>query len=253
METPTIAQTQRILVELDVLLDTRIATVSRVDADAAVTLISKPYLKRRSDEFSKLIPGFSDAAYQAAYATRDADTLARSRPTQSLEGLSKLVTQLETQLLDGDPTVSSVGVDINIYPYVLTDDECQGIANAVAHYCGQFSAIRCVNIPYRDLTFQRIRQEDWSAIFLYNFKDWIAESFTNYGNTQPMGTPAVTMFIPQLVVQLDDYNDEGNRRLPNGRFVDPFDATRVAFSAFVGIEFLPAEAFSIYMPPDADL
>lgn len=236
---------QRILVELDALLDTRIATIARLDPGIAADIVGPRYFNRPTDQFHLLDNRIDDVAYQMAYASRDLDTMAIARPTAALDWLGKMVRDLEKQFEEGAPTVTSLAVDVNVYPYRLSDEEAAQVGMSIAYYIGKFTSVNVINVPLAELSFAYIRAHRYTAVILYNFKEWIEASFKQYGDKQPMGVPAVTMFVPSLMADYTEYMDEKNRRLPDGRLLDPYEVTRETFAPFIGLEFTPSGLFSL--------
>lgn len=242
-----IKTTHVVLVELDALLDTRIATVARLYPQQAAKLLNQHYRNRPSDQFKILIPELDEDAYASAYAGRDTDTLAAARPTDMVIILSDIVDDLVTQIATGSPLVNSLSVEVNTYPYKLTSEEMDELSKAVSELTGIVVPVTAVYIPYESLDYDVIRANKYSVMVLYNYQDWFSKSHRKY-TTRPVGCPDVTIVAPALVVNGADLREEQKFTLPNGRVMDPFDATTAAVADLVCFTFLPVAAFSLIDP-----
>jgi len=163
---------QRILVMLDALLDTRIATVSKLSESAAVGLLGPDYFERYHDDFGLLTKGVvSTEAYQAAYAARDLETLQRSQMTGIVVMLNKMVATLQIQRVN-TPMVDEVTLEVNIWPYSLTSEQGEMYLTCIAAYIGMETPVTMVNIPPSALTPKAIA-ESWEAVILYDLDEWL--------------------------------------------------------------------------------
>lgn len=237
---------QGIYIEIDAILDTRIATVAMVNPDAAAELVSdERYWNRISDEFSYLIPGFDDAAYQTAYRNRNTDLLPKCRPTGMMLALEEILRELEVKLLAGNPDVEETFVDLNIWPYDLTPEEQNQMAECVRTACCTVTPVNIISLPYQQITFDHVRSAGWALMLMYNFSQWVDESFKNYTKDLSSGAPSVTLMTPAIVRSREELMDPKNLQLPNGNALDPFDVTAASFGTLVGLEFVATKYFSL--------
>lgn len=228
----------RILVWLDALLDTRIATVSQLDQQAAVKLLTDDrYESREVDDF-EAICGISKAQFQEAYAKRDVETLKVSRITGVPIYLDKLVRQLEKDA-NRTPHIDDIKIDINIWPYQLDQDEQDLLITMVMHYVGVETLARCVNYAPEEVTPSLLRR-DYTVHVIYSFAEWFekqAEAF------QVVKTPALAVVAPALykegIPKTEDLTVEGMG------VVSPFVLTPVMLSEMIRLDLIPARLFTI--------
>lgn len=244
-----IESTHVVHVELDALLDTRIATVARIRPKQAAKLLHPDYRARHSDQFSKLVMGLTDEEYQQAYRKRGFETLQLARPTDIVVVLSDIVKDLQSQLDNGSPIVQSVKVEVNYWPYDLTFEEVEEFRVAVKELCQIMADVEMVSLPLGSLNYEWIRASKYSVMVIYNWQEWFLEAHRGY-TERPVGCPRVTMIAPALVVDSNELRSDKKFYLPNGRYVDPFDATTMNSADLIGFNFLAASAFSLLNPSE---
>jgi len=231
----------RIHVMLDVLLDTRIATVAGINGEAAARMLGNPeYLERLNDDMEAITEGaVTNAAYRDAYAKRDLVTLALSRPTGAFKALDDLKRSLAANI-PNTPFADGFAFEINVWPYRMDEDEKRDVETAVAYWLGARTSIKVVDIPMADLTPYRL-SGGYSAVFLYSLDEW-----ARLHGKEAMHTPIrdVTLFCPRL------YKDRALTMeeciiAPDSSALDPFAETVNMWRDFVGIVFFPAAVYSI--------
>lgn len=243
METSTTKEI-RLMVELDALQDTRIATLAILNPSYASKVLSGNYTRRHSDEFHLDAPGLTEEAYKEAYAKRDVTTLQNSLPTPVVFLLSDTVKDIERDIIIGHPVYNDVVVDVNTYPYQLTAEEQYLIADAVKENSSLVCKVQCVYIPYKTLTTEYIRNAEYGALIIYNFRQWLYESLEGYSD-KPNGVPDVSLIVPALLDSRATAADEALRTLPNGKTLDPFDSVTHTLSYLIGCRFIDAANYSL--------
>lgn len=229
-----------ILVELDCLLDTRIATVAQMDSLAAVELIDNDYWKRISDDFATLSGGLiTNEAYQAQYAKRDKETLKGSRPTNLVNFLHDLVVSLENSPRRG-VDYDRVVVDVNIHPYSLSDEERTMLVNSIMVFSGGKTEVRIVKLPMGLVSPHELKTR-WRSVFMYDFDGWFTQ---HQASVKTMNSPDTHLFVPQLLRE----HQEEVPSIVEGNEESEFDTWRameLAFSPKVCLEMLPAFEYSL--------
>jgi len=233
----------RVLVSLDALLDTRIATISQIDSEAAVKLVDNPaYYERRTDDFTELC-GIGREQFKDAYARRNKATLQKSLITHIPFMLDELICRLEEQE-DGTPYQEGLGLDVNIWPYVeLSESERNMLINAVMARAGRQTIPNIVCIPPEQLTPSMVKTT-YSGLILYDFRDWFQHHMQMF---QAVPCPRTTVLTPALfhdrIPEPEEYLEEGMRK-----DVSPFELMRFALLECFGAEFLKPTFFSLYRP-----
>lgn len=232
----------RVLVSLDALLDTRLATVSRLDQQAACRLLQHPdYYTRQIDDFASLC-GIDRERFAAAYAQRDVETLKRSLITHIPFMLHELMRHLELSE-DDTPFETALGLDVNVWPYELSEAESDALTLAVMVRAGHQTIPRVVRIAPEALTPARIKSE-YSGMILYDLREWLQHHVEAFA---AIPCPRVTVLVPALfherIPEPEEYLTEGIRR-----DVSPFELTRLGAIEMVGLDFIRPSLFSIYQP-----
>lgn len=235
---------QRLLVELDALLDTRLATVSMVNPDAAIAVMDDTYRERQFDVFSYLYPEFDDAAYLQRYARRNWETLKNARPTVMAFILAGICQRMGAEIATGSPTLTSAEVHINCYPYDLTGEEQDLICVAVQKRCGFDIRVTAVFIPHYELNTHRIAGDEYSALILYNFKDWFECVFAK-PDPPPREIPSVTVYAPLLYQSKEALAESIVHAEEVEECKDPHVALRAVMSNIIGLDFSNVDQFSI--------
>lgn len=242
---------QRIVVELDALLDTRLGTIAKLYPAIATEIVGNPelfrkYQNRRSDDFSRIHPGIDTARYQAAYMLRDVDTLKRSTITEMIPFLSVMIREIERAEITGDAEVTGGEIILNTWPYKLTPDETYAFQVAVMTRAGLHTPVSAIHLPPHELTTTKIANERWVGLILYSLDTWLNETFKTYPrNQKPTCVPAASLITPALLINEEGVDDPVKRQMPNGEPLDPFIATRWNFAELIGIDFTPPSAFSV--------
>ena len=233
----------RVLVELDALLDTRLATLSRMDQQAAVACLKDPrYFGRQIDDFTEVC-GVGRAAFLDAYRQRDVQTLEASTMTEIPLILAELTMKLEADIVD-TPFASEIVVEVNCHPYVLDAEEKEAVALGVAGRCGQKTRVVCVDLPPSELTPSFIKDR-YSGIILYNFRDWMEVQMENF-KTHRM--PRVSVLAPALHHDKVAAPDEFSRTGVSPE-ISIFQLTEIGMVEMFALSLLPPVNFSIARIP----
>lgn len=233
-------EVKTLLVELDCLLDTRLATVSHLDQEAATALLTDPaYRERDRDDFGELTQGrITHDQFIEAYAARDKDVLKQARPTRIIKLVHEIALEIEQQRMT-TPGIDSLVIDINVYPYELSDTEREYICSAIRYYVGMEPTIQTVSITPEDLTPTAIR-DNWDGVILYDFDQW----FTHHANAlNTVLIPRHLMFVPALFIKRvenpEDLVVEGAENMT------PFTMLEMSMVERLSLEMLRPKEFSI--------
>lgn len=236
--------TETVYVELDALLDTRLAVVSSIDQEAAVKLVRSPeYFTRDSDDFSA-ITGIPHEQYLEAWGKRNVDVLKRSLRTGMPTLLQELMTKLEIQE-ENTPFRQNTDLEVNIWPYTdLNPSEREMLCLSVMAHAGIQTIPRVVCYDPRELTPQRLRHK-LSGMIIYNLRDWLQHHMEVFGKVV---APEVAVLTPALYngerVDLTQLANDPDLRTD----VSPFALTEVACSEWFQLNYLDVKHFSIWRP-----
>lgn len=226
-------------VDLDALLDTRIATLALHDSTAAAEAVkSESYFNRDINDFSEWTD-LTVEQFNELYAKRDVRTLKGSFRTHIPALLERILMDLTAQELTG-PTVTSPKVFVNSYPYQLSEEEREMLGYAIAHFAGINVPVTVGSIPYENLT-PTVIQKQFSGLIFYNFRDWLAFQHETLKKTKLQETLVIA---PQLYhekrVGVDEYRYDNMRE-----DVDPWDLFKVGFLELFDIQTIPMSQYCI--------
>lgn len=224
----------KILVSLDCLLDTRIGVIAQKYPEKVSKLLSgRSYFERIQDRFD----GIEHEEFVELYKNRNVETLKCSMMTNATLLMGTLVKTSANQVLSGSAPVRMI-FDINIYPYVLDEDERNDLLGVLEFHVGDAPEYNIVSIPNEFLT-PVICKSQYAVLVMYDFPDWMrmhADAFKEFR------MPDLLIYAPQLLEKLP--TPEENKKLLEMN-LDPFEASRLAASPAFSIRFLTIDVFSI--------
>lgn len=235
---------QKLLVCLDTVLDTRLATIGRVDPDLAVEIFensfyTKKYFERSIDNFSLIKSSFDHELYKQAYKDRDIETLMSSIMTTIVQVISELTDnwrKAQRKLsLSND-----IELCLNTYPYQISNEEIDDILVAITSYCPNIDTVSSVCISPSELTPQKLKEE-YSTWITYDLDSWIV---SNSENIKDKPIPTFPIICPMISYQ-DQLPLEKDLHREGNNILDPFTALKTIMTEWVIVDYLPAETFSI--------
>jgi hypothetical protein len=234
-----------VLVSLDALLDTRIATVAKLGGhDLAVQVLQGNYHTRKDDKF----PGVSVEAYNTLYAARDEETLSLSCSTNIDAFLRDLVHSLLKQTFLR-PFHQEVRVVVNTYPYQLSDEVIAQILGAIVDKLipdpGLTVPLSVVAecLPDEALTPDYCKA-NFSAMLMYDYGHWFSVQQLALLK-RPM--PEVTLFAPKLYFVQTPTEEQIAQEQTEFDW-GPFESLQRAVRGGIDLQFLDIEQFSIVKP-----
>lgn len=231
-----------VLVELDALLDTRLALVCTLDEAAAVRLMtSEDYYKRQNDDFS-VHTQIPHEQFQTAWEQRTADILPRTFKTHVPLLLNELINRLE-MMEEDTPDSEAPVLEINVWPYVdLTESERDAIGLAVLFHAGIQTIPTVVCIDPKHLTPQLLKRR-YSGLILYNLRDWLKHHLENFPRCI---CPELAVLAPALfngeIVDVKDIVTDPDFRAD----LSVLTMTELACIEFFQLNYLDVKYFSIW-------
>lgn len=164
--------TDRIYTELDCIMDTRMAIVSQIDEEAAVSLVtSEKYHARLHDTFSLYHEGFDDEAFKKRYAERTVEDIkGNTYPTAVVKRLYGFAETCR-RLRDTAPEPQTISLVVNLYPYKFSDEEKEVLRDVISAST-LIEEIAFWEMPVGDLTPTTIRA-NFTQVILYDANEWI--------------------------------------------------------------------------------
>lgn len=232
------SRTARILISLDVLLDTRIATVARMDQEKAVEILNGNYHQRKSDFFD----GIDKAQFDLMYDQRDLETLLISQCTNIVLILKNFVSSIIDTAIN-TPYIDDCNITINTYPYDIDDKTITTIKQAVMHWVDRFATVDHVHLSDENLTPSYIK-DNYDVLYMYQYDKWLETQTSNFEKTQ---IPRVDLYVPAISLN-HDLTDKMIRDIKEETGQHPFDHLKFGLAPFINIKPIDVSAFSIFNP-----
>lgn len=227
---------QEIVVSLDALLDTRLATLATHDSELAKRVLeSGTYHNRLYDEFEDVT--IDD--FKAMYAARDKEVLKRATLTRIIRFIAELCAGTTTEASQ-NPTAEYPSVVINVYPYKLDEEEMKMITLAVRSYLAEEVPVRTENRPWNEFDPVYCR-ERVSTIIVYNNEEWMEANSKAF---QTCVCPKVTLFASGI------FHDEKHETEDIIKITElamtPFDSIEFMASPIIAMKLMNVSEFSVF-------
>lgn len=185
----TIVKKQGIFINLDVLLDTRLATIFLLDPELMKKSLSANYFTRKEDSFV----GIDKEIFKEAYSKRDKNTLKNSTICKIVNMIREIVKITLRESLSS-PLHTGPKIFLNTYPYVLEENEEKLLVRALIHITEKLADIQIVNINLEDLTPKFIK-DNLAVLFMYEYGAWLDIQAENFKKTP---CPEISLIVPEL-------------------------------------------------------
>lgn len=207
-----------ILIDLDCLFDTRLATLRGISDDYVPLALKNNYRDRITDNFIELIPDLDMDAYRELYKTRDIPTIqtAAMFPTAIIIHLGFTVREHIKMATQG-PVSGKPVLAINTYPYNLTQEEVSAIVGLVKHDLSEpLCEVTSVRLAPEQITPALLKNK-YKVSFMYHLSEWMTLHETSIRSLAPID---IVVFSPKLFVTgklntLPDYQTYAGINLAN--------------------------------------
>ncbi len=180
-----------IIVDLDALFDTRLATLDILDPLLAAHALQDGYLDREEDAFKFC----NHELFRQVYAKRDEETLGRSRMTQ-VKGIVIDFMKDGIQKFKTERTKNYVNVYINVWPYRIAEDAVGELLKPFYDVVDGMANIHVVNLKPEELT-PEVCKKHFSYIIKYDFMEWLVK-LGELGLIQKTPMQEITLVAPRL-------------------------------------------------------
>lgn len=233
---------QRILIELDALIDTRLGTIKRfwprrINNESLEEYHNRDHI-RIWDIFH--IP---ESEYLEKYKARDIDTLAYSFGTQLSVVLRALITT-SIMKAEANPHIGQVSVTLNLSPYVMEPDMQLAFLKILDELLlvhdvkvGKELKTAVDFIDMSVLSAGAVRKK-FEGMIIYDLVEWLSTTNTL---TAKEPSPTLTVYFAALLYEDDD---EARRKITEDN-VNPFKTVRKALAGHFLADALDAELFNI--------
>lgn len=235
----TVMSDARIYVPLDVLLDTRYATIKKVGGQLAEGVVANWYHKRVVDRFGRSGTLLTDETYAAAYAARDEDTLALSTMTFVPQYLINLVSKYTANL--GKPLMAGMfDITINIWPYDLPEKRIAELKSIIRTYTADMATVDVITVPDDKLTVEFISSQ-YDICFMYDFNAWLMLHTEEF---KKKTMPTVSFITPKLHLT----TAEDGEIIKSTKDDTNFEGASAILRGFLAVYFLDVRLFSYVTP-----
>lgn len=231
---------QHLLFDLDLLMDTRIATLSRIDpklAERAISTDEKQYRERKSNQMEWL--GLAPNQFLEAYAKRDIDTLKISRPSYYLFELPTIANQLIELSIKEPHRVEEIAFHINTYPYILDDHQQDLIVTAIRTRLPACIKVKTVYYSPAQLSPSWLKDSAYTGLFMYDGIGWMN---VHYGVMVPadkiVQMPSITIHTHTYFENTQMLEEAINYENPQGEKCDPLVGLKVMLAPYFQLEFI---------------
>lgn len=227
-------KTSAIFVELDTLLDTRMATLNRMGQEAVESALKAGYHSRPFDFF----PGVDEAEFKRLYDARDKVTLAQALVTP----ICQLVREFVAKTLDNvhnSPFHYRPKIILNIHPYKLTEGEIQVFIKTFRALTLGAADIEAVDMSYEQISPLYVKT-NLSVMVLYQYDQWL-EVHSQSEAFKKVTAPDVSLLAPAIYFKKPEKKPKPDD--------DPFAAMQQLAAPFIGLALMPIENFSMVLKP----
>ena len=239
------AKPNKIYIDLDSLLDTRLATLAKQSDQLAAVNLTDEYHSRERDKFL----GITKAEFQKLYKERDIETLSLSRITNIFKFV---IPKLIIPFIDRtrpNTYVEGLTLEVNLYPYVLDEETRNEIHKAICVWVENLVPVSLSYLSTEQRTPEHC-QANYVAMISYEHSDWLnyhynCSNWTSIGEmaTKVVRLPKLPFFVPALLDGQDFNPDELSDE--ERKIGHPLKAYEFMVSLLVKLEFIDVEYFSI--------
>jgi hypothetical protein len=234
---------KRLYVSLDSILDTRLGVMNIINSDFAFEVTSQEtYYTRQTDDFISSTKGrLSKGVFNKILNNYKPAVLRASMKTKMYLFIANLC-KIYIEQVVSSPSNDSFELDINTYPYNLSDQESKVIADALAKSIGSLYNINIVNFSNDQLSIDYCR-ENYRAMIMYNYSDWL-NKHTNQIKLKPISD--MVLFVPKIYFDKIPNKEELKKLDDIG--MDAFELNKKILYPLIPIDYLPISLYCIDSP-----
>ena len=237
-------KSQGIYIELDALLDTRLAVIHEISLAAGYQsayteqVLEAGYYDRDEDVFQLL----TREQFKDMYASRDYVTLSHAMPTKWLSILKGLVAaQVKNAMMH--PTGVDIFIMVNTHPYTLPDDFKTGILDLVYESVGEMVDVSLIDIPNKNLK-PTYCKDTFSQMIMYDYDSWLSLHIKELEKLKPK---ELTVSVPAIYF-VGKPTKEKLLEMTDGKIsphYEPFKAVETLLGLMMDIQILDTKLFCL--------
>lgn len=235
---------RNIVIDLDMLLDTRAGTLRRIiGEEKANEIINSEAYRLRDHEKLWELAGIDKDTWDAGWELRDEVTLSRSLPTLVMADMPRFLTDLNNVVAGNNPGISDARFLINTYPYKLSKEVKAKIATACQFNFSTACDVETISLDYSRLSPVQCKDRNIILLFVYDimkynqtcFPDDVKWSMDNL----PTPNEELVVITPRInrdcFSKRDEITDMGVE-LPHG--ITDFEISMELIRLIYGLEFV---------------
>jgi len=245
-------QEQALLIELDCLLDTRLATIARISEQSAVEVLKNGYHKRNADWFGDYV---DMDQYTRLYKARDIETLKLARPTEGFRFVREMVKLYREQAVSANsPYSGRIKIAVNTHPYQLTAELTDLVGRALAVNFGATAPCEMVSLSPAELTPEAVRSR-YCMLMMYEYDPWLSMHY-NYDPSKLSADQMkqvlksllldVTLFAPAVYYKKPPTQDEVEEVMKDTHH--PLEVIEMMGTTVIGLHLIDVTSFSVIRP-----
>ncbi len=232
-----------ILITIDSILDVRQGTLLMISPEVAHEITSKEdYHARESDEFeSKEYGKLSVENFNAIKDAFKQQIIFNSIKTKMYFFLQELITGY-VKLSLSTPHVSTVTLEINLFPYEFTETQVEYLMKAMLAHLGNASAISIVNFDINSLSLKDIASK-YDSIITYDPVKWLN---AHHNELKTGVLRDLNLYLPKMNnvrALTDKERKEIGKNVP-----DVYKFTQMVFTGFIRLNYIPVECYCADVP-----
>lgn len=227
--------TNIIYVDLDALLDTRLGTLAFLKNEYAVNALNDGYTSRDRDEF-KDVPY---DIFKKAYDKRNVETLMMSTFTDVFTLLQSCI-KSTFEIAATNPNTKSLQIQVNVYPYDLTEEEMAEISTAVWSRLKEMVDVNVVKVNDAFLTPQYCK-DTYTMMIRYDYQSWLKTHHDSHA-FEKVKIPEIAIVAPALYQRRPSEQELSELKEQN---IHPFTAVEYAMAPFFTLRMTDIAVFCI--------
>lgn len=232
-----------ILITLDSILDTRQGTLLKISPEVAFEITSKEdYHARESDEFTSEQYGtLSVELFERVKEKFKDEIVFNSLKTKMYLFLQELI-EGYVNLSLSTPHVSTVTLEVNLFPYTFTETQVEYLLKALVAHLGNSASISIVNFDINELPLKSVA-EKYDSIIMYNPVSWL----NSRHNELKVGTlKELKLYLPRMNTTRALTDKE--RKTMSKSVSDVYKFTEMVFGGFIKLKYIPVESYCADVP-----
>ena len=235
-----------VLVDLDCILDTRLGTITKLNDEESVNVLSNGWRTRTSQDICSVTTVIDKEEYVNTYADRNIETLMLSRPTNLLLSMADDFSSMMKLVGRGATPLSDVCLVINKYPYQTDEQTDLEIQRAVTEIVGSDVPVRIANYPEESVQLSYLNMRGITDYFTYDVFNWIKREFSNKETFEDLTLcPNIAVWGPKLLSHDNAVDELLKQETLIDEKDDPFDFAKVLLAPCVNLQWLDVFEMSI--------